>query len=353
MRKLLFILGFVISFTINMNGQFTLDSLVANKTLRTVFEYNEKGLPIYVEEQGIFENYIDYDSQDRIEKIVTKKYGTEDILSTQKVVLNAEGKYDSLNFYDGNNFMHTSSIYKYNEEGFLYEVRSHHFYDDTLNTEDHALYFYEDGLVSNFQVKYGELIVGKVFYFYSEDKRLKKVKSSYSGTFELSYNNGKELSSFVLNNEENYQIYRNNQISNDMFRSPKVYYDHIYNNDGYGLGEIYLRDIFVGSQPTGIISDEDNILVKYYFSTTVDNDQAKIHGEWLNFFPNPTQDGLQFDRDISLRSLSIYDMRGQLVEELKGDLKNISIGHLPDAMYLVYAIDKQGNSYVSKIVKSK
>lgn len=351
--RLLLLIGFVIASAISVNGQFTLDSLVLNKTLRTVFKYNEKGLPIYIDEHGAFENFIEYDSEDRIQKVVTKKFDSDEIFSAQEVIFNTEGEYDSLNWFNSDNFMQTTNIYKYDDIGRLLEVRSHHFYDDTINTEEHILYNYKDGLVTNFIVKYGEVLVGKDYYFYSEDKQLEKVISSFSGTFELSYNAGNELSSFVFNDENNYKIYRNKDISSDMFRSPKIYYDHIYKSDGYGLGPLFLRDVFAGDQPISIISDDGKVLVKYYYSTTVDNSETKIHGEWLSFFPNPTHDVLRFDKDIVLRSLSIYNMQGQLVEEMKGNLKDISIRHLPDAVYLINAIEKDGKNYVSKIVKSK
>lgn len=337
-------------------GQFKLDSIIeesvsSDTRLKTTFIYNDNGNATYIESHEFQTFEIKYDAEQRVEKVITRDYATKNLVQTEIVVRDMEGKYDSINYFDGTGFMHTSNIFSY-EDDKVSEIRSHHFYDDTLNTEDHTTFEYNNkGLLETQTTKFGEIFVAKSYMFYDKMERLKKVYGKF-GDYDFNYK-GEELLGFTINETFKYKVIRNPDISQDMYMKPKAFYDYIYSFDTFAFGSVMFKLVFAGRQPSKIVLEDESIIISYYYSALVPNNNTQIHGQWIEVYPNPMTDILQLGNGLELETLRIYNMTGQLVEEFKGDLTTISIGHLPSEMYLVSAIDKEGNSYVSKVVKSK
>lgn len=337
-------------------GQFKLDSIIdQNLTFKTKYKttylYNDDGNPTYIETHE-YETYeIQYDAEQRIEKVITRDYITNNLKQTEIVVRDMKGKKDSINLFDATGFMHTSDIYSY-KDGKVSEIRTHHFYNDTVNTKEHITFKYNDkGMIETHAVKYGIIFVAKFSYFYDEMGRIVKVYGK-NEDYDFNYK-GDELIGFKINESSKYKVFRNPDVSKDMYINPKVYYAYVNNKYG-GLywADVINKLVYDGRQPTKIVSEDENKIVTYHYSALVPNTNTQIHGQWLEVYPNPTTDILHLGNNKQIETLRIYNMTGQLVEEFNGKLKTISIGHLPNQIYLISAIDKEGNTYVSKIVKS-
>jgi polyhydroxybutyrate depolymerase len=73
----------------------------------------------------------------------------------------------------------------------------------------------------------------------------------------------------------------------------------------------------------------------------------------VEFFPNPASDKLFIKQFHKLESISIFDINGKVVltENIPSELLNIS--NLPNGVYSIKAINKEGLSTIKKLVVSK
>lgn len=71
----------------------------------------------------------------------------------------------------------------------------------------------------------------------------------------------------------------------------------------------------------------------------------------ISLYPNPSQDILNITSKAEIQSLKIYDISGQLVQEITKPISVINISHLPVGMYFVEMTAVTGKKYIQQVVK--
>jgi len=94
-----------------------------------------------------------------------------------------------------------------------------------------------------------------------------------------------------------------------------------------------------------IYQKEDENTCYIYTST------ESIPSNEISFVPNPVDDVLHIETDLSIQSIQIINIYGQTVNNINSNDTNINTAHLPNGSYMLKVIDKDGRQYVDKFVK--
>ena len=72
----------------------------------------------------------------------------------------------------------------------------------------------------------------------------------------------------------------------------------------------------------------------------------------VKLYPNPTSDFIQIDFDKPLKSISIFDMNGQLQYfETTNGTERIDVQYLASGTYILVGLDKEGRRFVGKFIR--
>ena len=72
----------------------------------------------------------------------------------------------------------------------------------------------------------------------------------------------------------------------------------------------------------------------------------------FNIFPNPANDRVVLDFENTIASVTIMNIAGQTVYNVPAPQKSISIEHLETGVYLIQVVDTNGQTHLSRLVKS-
>ena len=88
----------------------------------------------------------------------------------------------------------------------------------------------------------------------------------------------------------------------------------------------------------------------YYENTSVVSTSDIINSAEIKVFPNPTNAHIYIESDKSFTSIVIMDVFGSTLSK-QSFLNKVNIDQLPSGTYLMKLTDKEGQSYIEKIVK--
>jgi len=92
----------------------------------------------------------------------------------------------------------------------------------------------------------------------------------------------------------------------------------------------------------------------YYWDNLAFGDLTSIHEtnlSKLKFLQNPVQDILTIISSVDLESVKLYGLSGQVIELNKISPNSFDVSILNAGAYTVYAIDKNGNNLIGKVIK--
>ena len=102
-----------------------------------------------------------------------------------------------------------------------------------------------------------------------------------------------------------------------------------------GENSVYDRFI-VAVQSQNLLAANDNVLKEDKFSV----------------FPNPANDVIFVEGDLTGYNLFVYDMTGNLVREINKPSNTVYIGDLPPGVYILKFYNSRGNLEIKKILKN-
>lgn len=109
------------------------------------------------------------------------------------------------------------------------------------------------------------------------------------------------------------------------------------------LSNVNIKFTFISGYGNNIWIDD----VKIYDGTGLANNEA----EALSIYPNPVSDVIFVNAPESVSEVLIYNLQGQLVRSLKGDIHEVSVLDLSDGVYVMKVRTESGSVSTQKIVK--
>ncbi len=132
-------------------------------------------------------------------------------------------------------------------------------------------------------------------------------------------------------------------ISNDILSNNNILYGEgigLYSNN-YGCFETMDSDLLVGSVLNGI---QAGTIYNFPEDLGIDN---STQTDFL-LYPNPASDQIQLDANF--QELQVYSLNGQLILHIQNPGQTIAVGDLEKGMYMVKAIDVDGNLLTTKLI---
>jgi hypothetical protein len=103
-----------------------------------------------------------------------------------------------------------------------------------------------------------------------------------------------------------------------------------------------------------IVDSEGNCLTDNCISEgdVVSMNSYEVTYEQLTLYPNPARDQIYWNRGLTLRDVSVYDILGRQVLDQKGAaLQSLDLSILSKGTYFLEGIDKEEQIYRGKFVK--
>jgi len=76
----------------------------------------------------------------------------------------------------------------------------------------------------------------------------------------------------------------------------------------------------------------------------------KTMNQQVRIYPNPVDDMLQISSDLSMKSVRIYNISGQMVKEVRNNFEQINVEELSSGMYIL-KVESQAGSISQKMLK--
>lgn len=144
----------------------------------------------------------------------------------------------------------------------------------------------------------------------------------------------------------------------------RLYIDGVLRNSGTfswsttNNGILYLGSLFgeTGSRYIGYVDDlkiynyalEQADITSLYTNNTLSSDFSQNNLE-VALYPNPTNDNLNIETTLELKSIEIFNIQGQKV--LESNQKQINVSDLAAGMYMVKIQDAEDNVATKRIIK--
>jgi len=112
------------------------------------------------------------------------------------------------------------------------------------------------------------------------------------------------------------------------------------------------------------IADKNNVALRFKFTSGYGNlvwlDNIVVtegagvednEATELSIYPNPVSDVLYLNASAPIKDVQIFNLQGQLVRAISGDVHEISVADMADGVYMIKVITEAGNVTNQKIVK--
>ena len=84
---------------------------------------------------------------------------------------------------------------------------------------------------------------------------------------------------------------------------------------------------------------------------TLDNETFNS-GAYVSLYPNPVNNNLNIDTAEELKSIKVFDITGQLIKQVEGNVGSVTVGDFNPGIYLVQLTNANGETVTSKFVKN-